>query len=121
MTTAWWPAAQKSEPCQDAATTVQLVQLARLVTEYLTAPTMLLHNSCRISISVYMPPKKGSTDQGGDEESCPGEKAGILSLKTYKFALSISSPGELCFLRLFSFPRRRIYSILIMPIGYFHV
>ena len=111
MTTAWWPAAQKSEPCQDAATTVKLVQLARLVTqhlalvpgtcqvlpgtcqvppgtyqaptrykhlvnEYLTAPTRLPHNSCRLSISVYMPPKKGSTDQGGDEESCPGEKPG---------------------------------------------
>ena len=31
----------------------------RLVNEYLTAPTRLLHNSCRLSISVYMPPIRG--------------------------------------------------------------
>merc|ERR1712055_1242718 len=100
---AWWPA--QSEPCQDAATTVNTIPVGaaclpghpapgactwyhqvlpgttrfyevptrykHLVNEYLTAPTRLPHNSCRISISVYMPPKKGSTDQGGDEESCP--------------------------------------------------
>merc|ERR1712037_472007 len=30
-----------------------------LVNEYLTAPTRLPHNSCRLSISVYTPPTEG--------------------------------------------------------------
>merc|ERR1712037_607350 len=112
---AWWPA-RKSEPCQDAAATVNTITVGaaclpghlapgactwyhqvlpgttrycqvlpgtyqvptrykHLVNEYLTAPTRLPHNSCRLSISVYTPPNKGefkrSRGRAGSETS-PG-------------------------------------------------
>ena len=52
-----------------------------LVTQYLTAPTWLPHNSCCLSISVHCRPTRvSSTDQGGRAVSGPR----ILSFQSQK-------------------------------------
>merc|ERR1712032_879973 len=87
---AWW----SGRPAPGACTWCKLAPgssctwYKRLVNEYLTAPTWLLHNSCRLSISVYMPPiREGEFNRSRGRELSRREaqkKPGILSLLQFQ-------------------------------------